>query len=1030
MPAVTLGTDSQTHETLKIGDIERRSGLYVLGKPGMGKSALLVNMMKADIDNRHGVFFLDPHGEAITDLLERLDTSGLSRTLLLDPEDEKHSFGINLLSCKNIRSLKERTETYTRAYNVFYKLWEDQFGPWLQLILQNTLWAFIENPEYTLAEVPMFLNPYNEVFRNHILRNVKHNPAVVDFWQYEFFQRREREQQERVDAALTRITTLLTHPYVRHIIGQRQTTIDFERILQQPVALLIRLSANLASDIKKFIGTILISELLFAVRNRPEYEREQFCIYVDEFQNYASSEDFTLLITEARKFGIAATVCHQERFGQFAENQKLLGATSAAVNKVFFQLTVKDAEELAPEFAEKVELTEIRREAELVISPRPVDEVWTRGHPPLEVMYIRGKYFWIVELLRNSSTEKYVPFDPLQVSPEYWRKNPPTFQLNEFDDWAWYQSTPDMLRRGISLLNQYYYDWMNMQYDPDEPLTNTQVELIINVIACWGGVLGVLPMLRPVLPAAKRSRLVYLMNEKLKQNAEQERQERRDRIQALKDEIQYLKDHGVKEERWGSVSSGGSSGFSGDNYSRDPFRRGTVSSSHSSSQSTPVLRYVRGTKEDFEKQEKHLESLHRQILTLERSQPLRHSAYMGMLTPDLSPPAIHQIQELAIQAGMPMHEVEQLIEWEVEPLTSAEKDVLSAMITKDEGGVAADDTALRERPVTNDPTEEQEYDASLGRQLLGMLCGPCGEFVSRGDMRLHPALCRGFSTKALIKRLCPPALSSEKAAKRLTWQLAELQRFIYACFYVAPRILAEEPIKEPSRKYEETLRVERTQQDLVNEMALKLSRLPRFTAYAKVIEERNGEQLVHTQEIQTLKPPPVQQSIATIEPRLLAASHKLCKERDAIEDEIRQRQDRWRNRRPPPTAAAAIRRTTDGDHTVKAKSIDWAEYSDDDLERFVVELEAELRKRLAEKRQALKQRIEGMVQEEGMSVGELFPQAARRKGRPKGKRAGTVKAVKYRNPDNPEQTWTGIGRKPAWMVAALSSGKTLGDFVI
>jgi DNA-binding protein H-NS len=115
---------------------------------------------------------------------------------------------------------------------------------------------------------------------------------------------------------------------------------------------------------------------------------------------------------------------------------------------------------------------------------------------------------------------------------------------------------------------------------------------------------------------------------------------------------------------------------------------------------------------------------------------------------------------------------------------------------------------------------------------------------------------------------------------------------------------------------------------------------------------------------------------------------------------------------------------------VKAKSINWAEYSDDELARFVVELEAELRKRRAEKRQALKARIEGMVKEEGMSVSELFPQAARRKGRPKGKRAGTVKTVKYRNPDNPEQVWTGIGRKPAWMVAALSTGKALGDFVI
>jgi hypothetical protein len=260
MPSVVLGKDERG-QAITLGDIERRSGLYILGKPGMGKSALMVNIMLQDIAHEHGLFFLDPHGEAIDDILRRIPArENFDLTLLFDPEDEKHSFGINLLSCKDITSLKERTDTYTRAYNVFFKLWEEQWGVWLQLILQNVLWAFIENPDYTLAEVPMFLNARNEAFRNHIVDNIRYNPAVADFWRYEFFQRRERDQQERVDAALTRITTLLTHPYIRHIIGQQQTTIDFSEFLESSAVLLFKFSANLAEDIKKFIGTILFTQ--------------------------------------------------------------------------------------------------------------------------------------------------------------------------------------------------------------------------------------------------------------------------------------------------------------------------------------------------------------------------------------------------------------------------------------------------------------------------------------------------------------------------------------------------------------------------------------------------------------------------------------------------------------------------------------------------------------------------------------------------------------------------------------------------
>jgi hypothetical protein len=119
MPAVRLGKDIVTREEVRIGDIERRSGFYILGKPGMGKSALMVNMMLGDSDHGHGLFFLDPHRQAIADFARRIPDKRLNATLLFDPADETHSFGLNLLHCSNTRSLKEREETYTRAYNVF-----------------------------------------------------------------------------------------------------------------------------------------------------------------------------------------------------------------------------------------------------------------------------------------------------------------------------------------------------------------------------------------------------------------------------------------------------------------------------------------------------------------------------------------------------------------------------------------------------------------------------------------------------------------------------------------------------------------------------------------------------------------------------------------------------------------------------------------------------------------------------------------------------------------------------------------------
>jgi len=76
-------------------------------------------------------------------------------------------------------------------------------------------------------------------------------------------------------------------------------------------------------------------------------------------------------------------------------------------------------------------------------------------------------------------------------------------------------------------------------------------------------------------------------------------------------------------------------------------------------------------------------------------------------------------------------------------------------------------------------------------------------------------------------------------------------------------------------------------------------------------------------------------------------------------------------------------------------------------------------------RTELKQKIAQMAENSGFSVGELFG-ATRVAGRG-GKSSGVAK---YRNPDNPSETWTGRGRKPNWLVARLAKGANVDDFEI
>jgi DNA-binding protein H-NS len=73
-------------------------------------------------------------------------------------------------------------------------------------------------------------------------------------------------------------------------------------------------------------------------------------------------------------------------------------------------------------------------------------------------------------------------------------------------------------------------------------------------------------------------------------------------------------------------------------------------------------------------------------------------------------------------------------------------------------------------------------------------------------------------------------------------------------------------------------------------------------------------------------------------------------------------------------------------------------------------------------RSELRKRVLAMVREHGFGIGDLFGMG--------GKGKGSV-AVKYRDAQNPENTWTGRGRMPRWMVAATKGGKAKReDFLV
>lgn len=99
---------------------------------------------------------------------------------------------------------------------------------------------------------------------------------------------------------------------------------------------------------------------------------------------------------------------------------------------------------------------------------------------------------------------------------------------------------------------------------------------------------------------------------------------------------------------------------------------------------------------------------------------------------------------------------------------------------------------------------------------------------------------------------------------------------------------------------------------------------------------------------------------------------------------------------------------------------------------------AQKRKKILAKRKparVVRKKLETTAKAHGYSLEELFgtPAAAVAAAtRPAKRRGGSTAKVppKYRDPSNPENTWTGRGRTPLWMVAYLEAGQSREDFLI
>jgi hypothetical protein len=343
-------TDSRnTRKKFGIRDADRSKHFYVIGKSGMGKSTLLENMAVQDIQNGHGIVFIDPHGGTAEKLLEYIPENRINDVIYFAPFDTQYPIAFNIM--EDVGADK-RHLVVNGLMSVFEKIWEDAWSARMAYILQNTLLALLEYPGATLLAVNRMYT--DKEFRNKVVANVT-DISVKSFWVDEYAKYTDKYAQEATPAIQNKIGQFAGNPLIRNIIGQPKSSFDLRKMMDEKKIMIVNLSkGRVGEGNARLLGSMFITKIYLAAMSRADEPASVLSklpplyLFVDEFQSFAD-KSFADILSEARKYKLCLTMAHQ--YIEQMEEEVRDAVFGNVGSFLAFRVGAYDADVLEKEFA-------------------------------------------------------------------------------------------------------------------------------------------------------------------------------------------------------------------------------------------------------------------------------------------------------------------------------------------------------------------------------------------------------------------------------------------------------------------------------------------------------------------------------------------------------------------------------------------------------------------------------------------------------------------------------------------------------
>lgn len=370
-------TDAGPARQVVLPVVDARHHLHIAGTTGKGKSTELLHLALADIEAGRGVAVIEPRGDLIRDLLDRMPKDAGERLVLIDPDEEAAPAALNVLDPAGLGGETVAEHLVSTLHRIYSSWW----GPRVEDTLRAAAYTLTSRPGSTLADIPLLLT--NSRFRKEATRRIRREDptGIGAFWSaYEKLTPSAAAQQ--AGPVLSKLRAVTARRFVGDLYGTATSSFVPADVLDGGILLARLPKGELGEDSARLVGSLLVASLWQAAIGRshqPEHTRADGTILIDEAQNFLNlPTPLGDALAESRGYHVGWVLAHQHLDQLTPSLAKALDAN--ARNKLFFGVSPDDARHLVAHVGPHLDAGDLTRLAKFQAACRlSVDNRDTTG---------------------------------------------------------------------------------------------------------------------------------------------------------------------------------------------------------------------------------------------------------------------------------------------------------------------------------------------------------------------------------------------------------------------------------------------------------------------------------------------------------------------------------------------------------------------------------------------------------------------------------------------------------------------------